>query len=263
MDAYGICPLSQIPIRETISHSSELVSQFLFGDIFHIEDKYQNWLKVESCFDHFQGWVDEKQIKILKPESVQAFQQDSTQVFIGDFSAVVERATDHALFSVGMGSRLPLYENGNFKIGEIPYKYTGKTIEPLTDPIKRQQQIVQNASTLLYTPYLWGGKSVFGTDCSGFTQLIYRISGITLSRNASEQAMQGKTVLLLNEAQVGDLLFFDNENGDIVHVGIYLSDNRIIHASGYVRIDPVDHQGIFKQEISEYTHNLRLIKRMI
>jgi len=110
---------------------------------------------------------------------------------------------------------------------------------------------------------LWGGRSPFGIDCSGFTQMVYKLCGMPLKRDAWMQAEQGQDIHLLDETQPGDLAFFDNEEGRIIHVGILTTKNRIIHASGKVRLDSIDHQGIFNSETKRYTHNLRLLKRLI
>ncbi len=123
--------------------------------------------------------------------------------------------------------------------------------------------IIEFSKSYLNAPYLWGGKSPFGIDCSGFVQVVFKMNGIHLSRDASQQANAGENVSLLDEARPGDLLFFDNDEGDIIHVGILMEDKKIIHASGKVRIDVIDHQGIYNNDIKKYTHKLRLIKRIL
>ncbi|NTW32657.1 MAG: C40 family peptidase, partial [Bacteroidetes bacterium] len=124
-------------------------------------------------------------------------------------------------------------------------------------------KIVENAYMYLDAPYLWGGRSPFGIDCSGFVQMVYKLIGIRLPRDASQQASQGTTINFLSEAVPGDIAFFDNEDGIIVHTGIIINNGQIIHASGRVRIDNLDHEGIFQVKTKKYTHKLRLIKRII
>ncbi len=260
---YGICHLAQAPIRDTISHASEMVSELLFGDLIEIKDKYQNWFKIESVFDGYEGWVDEKQFVALNQEEYEMHRADKSEVFSGDFVSEVERNADHSIFRIGMGCRLPLYENGVLRLGKWEYTYKNAVIGPEKDVEAKRKVILERAYSMLNTPYLWGGRSSRAVDCSGFTQLIYRTSGISLLRDASLQATQGTIVHLLAEAQAGDLLFFDNENEQIVHVGIYDGNGHILHCSGSVRVDPVDHEGIFKQERGGYSHALRLIKRVI
>lgn len=260
--SHGICHLAQAPLRETISHSSEMVSQVLFGDIVEIKDKYQNWHKVETLSDGYEGWLDEKQFIALDQEEFETHKSDKSHVFTADLFSEVERNTDHAVFHIGMGCRLPLYKEGSFKIGKSDYTYKGGILEVPADAEKKAKAVLERATLLRNTPYLWGGKSAMGIDCSGLTQMVFRTCGVSLLRNASQQATQGSIVNLIDEAQAGDLLFFDNENEQIVHVGIYTGNGHIIHASGCVRIDPVDSEGIFKQETGSYSHHLRLIRRM-
>lgn len=262
---YGICAIAQAPVRETISHSSEMRSELLFGDLIEISEKYQHWFKIVSLYDNYEGWVDEKQIQILNEEEFQTHKNDKSFILSADWMSEVERAADHAVFRIGMGCRLPLYKDGKFQLGSKTYSCRAHVWDPLseTEPETKRKQIVERAVSMLNTPYLWGGRSAWANDCSGFTQLIFKTCGIRLLRDASQQATEGTLINLLEEAQAGDLLFFDNENEQIVHVGIYNGNGHIIHNSGQVRIDPVDHQGIFKQENSNYSHHLRLIKRYL
>ncbi|MCH5244014.1 MAG: C40 family peptidase [Lentimicrobiaceae bacterium] len=262
MSRYGICHIAQAPLRDTISHSSEMISQVLFGDIVEIKDKYQNWNKVETLFDGYEGWLDEKQFIAIEQEDYEAYKADKNPVFSTGFLSEAERDADHSIFRIGMGCRLPLFKDGSFKLGKLDYSYKNPVWEIPADAEQKKKAVLERASLLINTPYLWGGKSSVGTDCSGFTQLILRSCGINLLRNASQQAGQGTLINLLAEAQAGDLLFFDNENEQIVHTGIYTGNGHVIHASGYVRIDPVDHEGIYRQDMGSYTHHLRLIRRM-
>ena len=136
------------------------------------------------------------------------------------------------------------------------YKFDG----PTTTGFTTKEKLVGNALIYLNTPYLWGGRSPFGIDCSGFTQVVYRLQGISLPRDAYQQAEIGTTLSFIEESEPGDLAFFDNNEGKIIHVGIILENNHIIHASGKVRIDRIDQQGIFNKEKGQHTHKLRLIK---
>ena len=126
----------------------------------------------------------------------------------------------------------------------------------------KKSEIVHKAFLFLNTPYLWGGKTPFGIDCSGFTQLVYKLCGHTLLRDAKDQATQGEVLSFIEESEPGDLAFFDNEEGVITHVGIIMQDYFIIHASGKVRIDVLDHSGIYNTDTKKHTHKLRVIKRI-
>jgi cell wall-associated NlpC family hydrolase len=129
--------------------------------------------------------------------------------------------------------------------------------------VKPKDNLVKTAYQYLNSPYLWGGKTPFGIDCSGFTQMVYKLNGYKLLRDASQQSTQGEVLSFIEESEPGDLAFFDNEEGKIIHVGIMLENNYIIHASGKVRIDRLDHLGIYNAEINRHTHRLRVIKKII
>ena len=128
---------------------------------------------------------------------------------------------------------------------------------------KPKSDIVSTAFLYLNAPYLWGGKSPFGIDCSGFTQMVYKLCGYKLLRDAYQQSNQGDALSFIEESEPGDLAFFDNEEGKIIHVGIIMENNYIIHASGKVRIDRLDHLGIYNAEQNKHTHRLRVIKKIV
>lgn len=296
---FGVCLLSQVPLRETVSHASEMVSQLLFGETFAVLEKYAHWLKIRTDADGYEAWVDSKQVQLIDKDTHQLWMNDDKAAFILEpYAKLVREGGRLAPLSVGMGARLPLWENGAFKsadggtfsVGASASVGAGSSMgtnvsagssasagaanadtEILLTAEKRQNMhdaqrrkaLLLSAALWLDTPYLWGGKSIFGTDCSGFTQTLYRLYGVQLPRNAADQATTGETVNFLDEAQAGDLLFFDNENEQIVHVGIYMGEEQIIHASGMVRIDTIDNQGIFRQDTKVYTHKLRLIRRVL
>jgi cell wall-associated NlpC family hydrolase len=115
----------------------------------------------------------------------------------------------------------------------------------------------------LNSTYLWGGRSVFGIDCSGFTQSVFKFLNVHLLRDAQQQATQGELVAFLQQAHCGDLAFFDDGEGHIIHVGILLNAHEIIHAAGKVRIDKIDNQGIIEADTGQRTQRLRIIKRYV
>lgn len=250
---YGFCHLAMIPLRESPKDSSEMMSQLLFGDVFEIiEETATHWIKIKNAYDSYEGYIDPKQGKIISPkefedyQDIQLINKESTSLN-GSFGSI----------SIPPGcSLIP----SPFSIGDWNFDRTDIAF-PLT--LGSREDILSLVRQYLNAPYLWGGKTPSGIDCSGFTQMVYKMAGIKLWRDASQQATQGETLSFLEEAQPGDLAFFDNEEGQIIHVGILLSSNEIIHASGRVRIDKIDHAGIFNTELNSYTHNLRLIKKYI
>ncbi|MDE7091294.1 MAG: C40 family peptidase [Bacteroidales bacterium] len=266
MEQFGIGLLSQVPLRETISHASEMVSQLLFGETFTVLEKYTHWFRIRTDADGYEAWVDSKQIQLVSKEQHQLWLADTQAAFTLAPYNRIQRTGDLSQFPVGMGCRLPVLENGVFQTAETGFNaqdalMTAEKRQALTET-ERREALLKSAVQWLNTPYLWGGKSIFGTDCSGFTQTLYRIYGFQLQRDAKDQAGAGEAVNFLDEAKPADLLFFDNENEQIVHVGIYMGNSRIIHASGMVRIDTIDHQGIYRQDTKNYSHKLRLIRRM-
>jgi len=260
---YGICNLSVIPVRSEPSEKSEMVSQVLFGELLEIIQMTNNWCKVRLIYDNYEGWVDIKQIIPLSEESYSKI-NDFPQSLTLDLVQILVDDTRNGMFPVVLGSCLPNLVNNTFYIDQNKYTYEGQVTD--TGAENSKENIIENAYMYLNTPYLWGGRSPFGIDCSGFTQMVYKLNGIKLLRDAKQQAKQGETLNLTSEAEPGDLAFFDkfdSEEENITHVGIILKNNKIIHASGKVRIDTIDHQGIFNTIMNKYTHKLRIIKKII
>jgi gamma-D-glutamyl-L-lysine dipeptidyl-peptidase len=240
---YAVCCVPVAPLRMKADHRSEMISQLLFGEycvITHIETL---WIKVENKFDGYAGWCSRSQFK--------------------EIAEAVFNSNDNTL--------------SNGWINEI--EYNGQSMQiPLGSTIRDDYNVKiwyaaiakKDAATIkeisfkfLNTAYLWGGKSVFGIDCSGFTQTVFKFLNIKLLRDAQQQATQGELVGFLQEARCGDLAFFDNEDGHIIHVGILLSNHQIIHAAGKVRIDKIDNEGIINAETGQRTQRLRIIKRFM
>jgi hypothetical protein len=247
-----------LSVRAESSHRSEQVTQLLFGETYTVKEQFQDWIRICISDDDYEGWIpvsghqeigltDHTELTKQKPFLC----YDLVQVLVNHQSVV----------SILLGSNLPWYRSGHLRIGSVSYTFEGNVRQP--DNQVSSRNIVENAYMYLNAPYMWGGRGPFGIDCSGLTQMTFKLCGINLRRDAWMQAEGGQTIHLLDESQAGDLAFFDNEEGRITHVGILTSKNRIIHASGKVRIDSIDHHGIFNQELRRYTHNLRLIKRII
>ena len=253
---FGICHLSLVPGRAEPDDRSEMVTQLLFGDLLVSLETFKNWQKVRLIADNYETWIDKKQFMSLSEEEFREI-NDLPLSLSADLVEVLRNKTDQHHIPILLGSNLPGITEGVFKLAGKDYQYDGQ----LARMKESREKLVENALLYLNAPYLWGGKSPFGIDCSGLTQMVYKLCGFSLLRDAGEQATQGESISFISEAKPGDLLFFDNEEGEIIHVGILLNESKIIHASGQVRIDHVDHQGIYHADLKRYTHKMRLIKR--
>lgn len=252
---FGICNLAIVPIRFEASHRSEMVSQLLFGEHFQILEKSKGWVKIKLQFDGYEGWIDEKQYQPIS-ESEFGLLSSKDIMLNADLIEYIS-GKDNLLFPIPLGASLSFLDVPQINTSEFSFeglKASGKN--PKTE-------ILKTAFMYLNTPYLWGGKTPFGIDCSGFVQMVYKLNGYSLSRDAYQQATQGEVLSFIEEAEAGDLAFFDNEEGKIIHVGILMNDNYIIHAHGKVRIDRLDHLGIMNVDTKRHTHKLRVIKKII
>ena len=254
---YGISNLSIVPLRAEASDKSEMTSQVLFGEHFTILEKGKYWSKIKVFFDSYEGFIDNKQFEIITEELFEKLSKKE-QIYAGEIIDFIVSSTND-MVTIPMGSSLPFYNEKNFQLNLNRFTYEGKIISGVLP----KYQIINTAFSYLNTPYLWGGKTPFGIDCSGFTQMVYKLCGFKLFRDTKAQATQGEVLSFIEESEPGDLAFFDDEDGEIIHVGIILRDYHIIHAHGKVRIDTLDHSGIFNVELQKHTHKLRVIKKMI
>lgn len=254
---YGICNTTQIPLRSTPSEKAEMVTQLLFGETYSVLDYKNNWMLIQMHYDSYEGWIDKKQHRPVSQQMINLLGKTSVSVSIDTISML--RVGEAMELPITFGSNLLIAEGDSIKTAEsLDYFQGNKNGINLPQP----EKIGQFAMQFLNVSYLWGGRTFLGIDCSGFTQIVFKAAGIRLYRDASQQAAQGHTIDFIEEAQAGDLAFFDNEEGRIIHTGILLGNGKIIHASGHVRLDNIDHQGIFNADIQQYTHKLRLLKRL-
>ena len=255
--SFGICNLSIVPLRMEASDASEMKSQILFGEHFKVLESNKEWSKIQLHFDSFEGYINNKQFEEIS-ESLFHKLSNETQFFSGE---LIDFITDNKnqLTTIPIGCKLPLYSNGFFEINRKKYNYQGAVF----NKVLSKKEILQKAFLFLNTPYLWGGRTPFGIDSDGFTQIVYNLCGFNLKRNAQQQATQGEVLSFIEESEPGDLAFFDDEEGIINHVGIILNDYNIIHAFGKVRIDILDHSGIYNVDLKKHTHKLRVIKKII
>ena len=247
---YGICHLSIAPMRNENSHKSELISQLLYGDCFKVISKKDEWLKITTLTDQYSGWIDYKQTQLITKIEAEdiSFKINSYSSNLVDYI----ETSENKLISLVLGSNI-----GAAKF--LGHGFKGSIIKGE----KPKSDLLKTASLYLHSPYLWGGKTPMGIDCSGLTQMIYRINGYSIPRDAAQQVKLGETLSFIDESEVGDLAFFDDENGNIIHVGLLIGNNYILHAHGKVRIDRVDQTGIYNVETKRHSHNLRLIKKLI
>ena len=252
---YGISNLSIIPMRLEPSDASEMTNQVLFGEQYKILDQRKKFSKIRLSHDNYEGWICNKQLVEVQEDDYNNL-LDSDKIFTADLLDIVKSDTYQTIV---LGSVLSDLKNSKFSLNNKEYIFEGLT----NDNVHEKTKVIDNAMMYLNSPYLWGGRTPFGIDCSGFSQMVYRLNGVDLPRDAHEQAEVGTTLSFVEESESGDLAFFDNDEGKIIHVGIILDSNSIIHASGKVRIDKIDQQGIFNQNSGIHTHKLRLIKKII
>ncbi|UKJ05754.1 C40 family peptidase [Solitalea lacus] len=255
---FGICNLSVIPVRAEPSDRSEMVTQLLFGETFEVLEQKENWTKVKVLYDDYIGWIGNKQYLGLEKNELDELNQHEEFVCSAPFNFLTN-ALGHSHY-LSPGSSLPLFRGDTIFLGDEKYYFKGKAYVPQLYPYKNMESLFK---MFLNAPYLWGGRSILGIDCSGLTQVCFKIMGVKLKRDAYQQAEQGELVSFIEEGKLGDLAFFDNAEGRITHVGVLLNNHQIIHASGKVRIDSIDHQGIFNNETQQYSHKLRIIKRLL
>ena len=237
-------------MRLESSDTSELVSQVLYGELFKVLEKRKKWSRIRLAFDNYEGWIDNKQYTSIEENNYNELNSQDTKLS-ADLLEFISDKTNN-LYTIPLGASL----NG---LGILEHHFEGNT----TTSTQSKTKLIDTALIYLNSPYLWGGKTPFGIDCSGFTQMVYKLNGYKLKRDASQQAMQGEALSFIEESEPGDLAFFDNSEGDIIHVGIIMEDNYIIHAHGKVRIDRLDHSGIYNVDTKLHSHKLRVIKKII
>lgn len=257
----GICALSAVPLRAEPADASEMINQILFGETYSVLEDRKNWLRIKLWHDDYEGWLDRKQ-HLAVGDSFLKKHYSKSPAIASDLIEIVSQEEGGAFFPIFLGSFLPGYaknQNETVEINQLKYLYTG----PVLTKKQNREQLRQIAFQYLNAPYLWGGRSPFGIDCSGFTQMVYRLCGYSIPRDSGQQAALGHTLSFIEESLPGDLAFFDNAEGKITHVGIILENNYILHASGRVRLDRLDQSGIFNTDEKRHTHKLRVIKKII
>lgn len=251
----ALCIVPVAPIRKEPRHEAEITSQLLFGEAVELISNHGEWVEIICSYDGYAGFCMRNQLT-----EVDAVIATQSQVpLVNTWSGIIQ--VNEAPMHVPFGSALPGLQNGESTWGSYRIRSTSKLVMEGAY-VFDEESIRAVGFQFLNTAYLWGGRSVFGADCSGFTQVVMRFFGKHLPRDAAHQSLLGEDVGFLQEARCGDLAFFDNEEGKIIHVGMLLNDREILHSAGRVRIDTIDSAGIINRDTFQRTHQLRFVKRL-
>ena len=254
----GFCKISVASLRARADHASNLLSQVLFGEkILLIRKKSRQWMKVKCAWDGVEGWVDPKQFHF--EESENASVADCHTFALDHMHPVI---AENDSIPIIIGSNLLNCDGLNVKMPFGKFQYHGQIIN-LDQAIQSRKLLIKVVQRYLHTPYLSGGRSILGTDSTGFIQIAFKMIGISLPRFCNKMVEQGNDVGFVNEARPGDVAFFENKESEISHAGIVLEKNRILHAHGQVRIDFFDQQGIYVKRRRSYLYNLRTIRSFL
>lgn len=255
---YSICSLSVVPVRAGRKYKSEMITQLLFGEVVECWEKKGDWTKIRCLWDHQIGWVPTNQLTQITEEEANRYQTTYACCMELAQPAI---AADHFL-PLTMGASLPCFDGMRFEIAGTSYSFSGQVIDP--QAIQSSiDLLIKLARRYLYAPELEGGRSPFGIDSTGLIQVLFKMLGMSMPRDAYLQARKGDNIDFYEQATVGDLVFFQDKNGHIDHVGLICEKDKILHTYGQVRIDKIDHFGIYNMDLKKYTHKLRVIKRVL
>lgn len=254
-----ICPFSVIPVRSSPQERGEQLTQLLFGDLLELLDRNgKSWVRVRLVADNTVGWVQANQVLEITPSEFQLYKQH--YAYCLDLLHPV--MAENAYIPISMGARLPNFDGMQFQLAGKAYTFSGLAVFP-SDLRPTSSLVIKIAQRLFHAPVQPGGRSPLGIDGSGLTQLVFRIVGIALGREPEQQVEQGESIDFVEEAQPGDLAFFEDRKGRVDHVGIILANRQVMHAFGSVRIDKLDHYGIFDEQNQQYSHKMRVIRRVL
>lgn len=255
---FGVCRLSIVPVRAEAADKAELVTQLFFGEHYEVlsGSKDKKWLKIRIYFDQYEGWIDAKQHHAITKEHFDYINRADFKITTDITTSILYNKNP---LTIVMGSVIPISGSELFKMEE-QFAFNG---ESKSMGQKRDAEFLKlTAQKYLNSPYQWGGKSPFGIDCSGFIQMVFKINGYKLNRDTAQQVKQGKPVEI-KDAAMGDLVFFRNKEDKVSHVGMIISNDKIIHASGKVRIDPFNEKGILHSDTKVYSHASPSVRRIL
>lgn len=255
---------SVVPVRSEARETAGMETQLLFAETCTVVEQKPRWMLVKNDADGQQGWVDAKMVTILNDDEWQQVQDSRKEqpARIKMPMAYAVSKNNGQTIPLTAGTCLPNYHNGQFEVLGVPFQIDPEMVAEQALEMT-ESNVLNIIRFFLNIPYLWGGKNAMGLDCSGFTQVVHSLFGHSLLRNAGEQITQGERIESLQEAQIGDLVFFDHEDGKISHVGMLIDSRRVIHCSGRVKVESIDEQGIFSVEAGNtYTHHLVQIRRI-
>ncbi len=244
---YGFCHAPVCAVRKEPSDCTEMVTQLTFGETVEVRDQKAHWIEITTLTDGYTGYVDRRHLIGISEKELRKW-HDERHIQTG-LSGTIE--TPWGLQMTPAGSFIGAHTD--FNIGKYAFQRENREGELNAESF---------SSSFLNVPYLWGGKTSFGIDCSGLTQLYYRILGINLPRDAAQQQQEGLQIEL-DEAQKSDLFFYQNTSGKVTHVGLYVAEEQIYHASGRVRLDSLKNGNIWNEELGEITHQFHSIKRYL
>ncbi|MDO5571082.1 MAG: C40 family peptidase [Bacteroidales bacterium] len=260
MASYGIALLALIPMRKNPNESSEMVSELMFGEVFSILKEDGSWAFIENKFDFYHGWIDRAMITEISEAEADALINSPVYIVRNPLTDIKCKG-DNSPFRISMGSVLPGYipNKNSFTVAERTFKINSNQV--VRFELGHLKSLLRTASLYMHTPYLWGGRSIMGADCSGFVQSVYRLNGVALPRDADQQCLLGEPIKGIENSYPGDLVFFENSLGNVVHVGMMFTKDMMIHCSGSVHLSKITNEGYWSDLLNDYVKRKPIIRR--
>lgn len=263
---FGIINLSVANIRSEAKHPAELATQALLGTCVNVLKENDGWYLIQTP-DKYIAWVDDDGVQLVNETELNNWKNSDKIIITKDYSAIIKepKVESSKISDVVLGDILKKikvvgkYTKVEFpdgRVGFITSNHTSSYNEWFNSARANELTIVNTANDFMGLPYLWGGTSLKGVDCSGFTKTVYYMNGVLLPRDASQQVHIGELVDTkdnFDNLKPGDLLFFgrrgsDTEKEKVTHVAIYIGNKQYIHSAGRVRINS------FAKEAADYNN---------